>query len=272
MSAQPAGDGADRTVDYQRDFYDRHYAQRASILREQLDHALFADFHRRLAERILARRPAGSGTVRIVEQACGEGLLAAAFGDVCAAEGLELDYLGADVSAAAAEAASRALPAGRFEAGEAVAHMAGVAEGSADLIVAKNLLHHLVDPVALLEAGRRALAPGGRFVAVEPTRGSAQAWVFNLLAPRRERYWFVRGPQVVRGHFEAAGLRVVAEERFSFFPYELGFTIRPGLFRRALHPEAPRAARVGEVDDRLAERVPALANYRLWVAEEGTNR
>ena len=257
--------------DYQRTFYDRHYDRRGRILEAQIGHPAFADFHRRLAAAILDGAPPRSEPLRIVEEACGEGLLAAAVTAEASAGRLPIEYVGADVSASAVGLAAVAEPAARYDVGDASLHLASLPAGSADLVIAKNLLHHLDAPETVLAEARRALSPGGRVVVVEPTRGSLQAWVFNVLAPRRERHWFGRGASDLRQRASVAGLRVAEVRRFSFLPYELLFAIRFDVFRRAF-ASARVAAPAGRADDRLARLVPALANYWIWVleAEEAT--
>jgi SAM-dependent methyltransferase len=185
---------------------------------------------------------------------------------VAARRHLELDYTGSDISAGALELARSAVP-GEFVVGDAAEVAAGWAPASADVIVMKNLLHHLARPAVLLDHARRALAPGGRVVAVEVSRGSPWAWTFNLLAPRRERYFFVAGTARNRNAFTAAGLRVVAEDRFSLLPYELLFAIKYPVFRRLLPWTGATVDRVADVDQRLTRRAPALASYIIWVGE-----
>lgn len=267
--------------DYQRSFYDRHYAERASLVAEQVAHPMFADFYDRLSGRVLdlgtrggggggtpGGGPAGrAGAVRLLELGCGEGLLAASLHRVAAERGMEVSYTGSDLSPAALELVGSAVP-GRFVAGDATAVANGLAAASQDMVVVKNLLHHLARPAELLGAAGRALAPGGRLVAVEASRGSPQFWAVSLLAPRRERWFFVSGPARNRRAFAEAGLQLVAVERFSFLPYELAFAIRFDWFRRRRWLQGPAAVgRVAGADQWLADRLPALASYVVYVAE-----
>lgn len=251
---------------FQRAVYDRHYADRAGIAAAQVAHPLFAGFYDRLAGRLLAAGHAPSRhRVRVVELACGEGLLAAALHRVAARRGLVLDYTGSDLSAAAVEVGRRVVGAGRWVAGDAAEVARGLPAASADLVVAKNLLHHLPDPAPLLAAGAGLLAPGGRLVAAEATRGSPQAWLFSVLAPRRERYFFVAGRRRNRAAFARAGLRLDAVEPFSWLPFELAFATRFAWPRRLLGSAHPRLLdAVAGADDTLARQLPALASYLLW--------
>jgi len=252
--------------DFQRDYYDVHFNRRASAVRDQQAHPLFRSFNDRLAGEILdAAGVAISSTVRVFEPGCGEGLVGAALERVAAARGLGLAYTGADLSRSALDVA-RTSVAGEFLAGDAAETAAALAPGSQDVVVAKNLLHHLDDPARFLRAAAAALAPGGRVVAFEPRLGCPQFLLFNVLAARRERHYF-RGQGRNATAFEAAGLEVVDRRRFSWLPYELAFVIRPGLFRRMFGTANPTVIRkVSGADDRLAAILPWMACYEVWVA------
>jgi hypothetical protein len=108
---------------------------------------------------------------------------------------------------------------------------------------------------------------GGRVAAVEARLGCPQFWVFSLLAPRRERYFF-RGAGRNVDAFRDAGLRLLHAERFSWLPYELLFHIRFRIFRTLLGTDDPAAIRrVSRFDDRLAGALPWMASYVVYVAE-----
>ncbi len=264
----------DQDREYQRDFYDRHYARRAAAARDQHVHPLFRSFNERAAARVLGAiggggwgpgRPPGRPPA-VFEIGCGEGLLGSAIERLAAREGRALHYTGSDVSAAALDIA-RKVVSGELLVGDASQVAARLEPASQDLVVAKNLLHHLDDPASLLHTVRPLLAPGGRVVAFEPRLGCPQFLLFNVLAARRERHYFA-GQRRNRAAFAAAGYRVVACDLFSWLPYELAFVIRPGLFRRLLATSDPRTiARVSSADDRLTEAIPAMACYAVWTAE-----
>lgn len=252
-------------ADYQRAFYDAHFAKRADAVRDQLAHPLFRSFNDRVAELVLAE--AGGSRVRVYEPGCGEGLVASALARVAARRGIALAYTGADLSGAALALAATSVPGADLRVGDAAEVTAALDPGSQDLVVAKNLLHHLPDPAAFLHSAARALAPGGRVVALEPRLGCPQFLLFNVLAARRERHYFA-GQRRNRAAFGAAGYRVLRRLRFGWLPYELAFVIRPPVFRRLLSTGNPATiARVAALDDRLAAVLPALACYEVWVGQ-----
>jgi SAM-dependent methyltransferase len=273
-------------TDYQRAFYDAHFAKRAGAVRDQLAHPLFRSFNDRVAELVLASGPPprsqgrsgppprsqgrsgpAEGRVRVYEPGCGEGLVAAALARVAARRGVELVYTGADLSGAALDLAATSVPGADLRVGDAAEVTAALEPASQDVVVAKNLLHHLPDPAAFLRSAARALAPGGRVVAFEPRLGCPQFLLFNVLAPRRERHYF-EGQRRNRAAFDAAGYRVLRRQRFGWLPYELAFVIRPAVFRRLFSTGDPATiARVSALDDRLTAAVPALACYEVWVGQ-----
>jgi len=266
MTAEPVSE-AQR--EYQRAFYDRHFPKRAAAVRSQLAHPLFSSFNDRVAGLVLDAPGGGSPTpdrpVRVFEPGCGEGLLGAAFQREAARRGRTLAYTGADLSEGALGLARSAVD-GDLRLGDATEVTAALGAGSQDVIVAKNLLHHLDDPAAFLQEAARALAPGGRIVAFEPRLGCPQFLLFNVLAARRERHYF-RGQRRNAEAFATAGLRVLSCDRFSWLPYELAFVIRPEVFRRIFSTGDPaRIAGISALDDRLAAAVPWLACYAVWIA------
>lgn len=253
-------------VEYQREFYDRHFARRAAAVKEQLAHPLFCSFNDRLARRAfdLAGLRA-NGPARVLEVGCGEGLLADAIRRTADERGLALAYTGLDVSDSALELA-RPHVQGTLLCGDATEVVAGLATDSQDLVIAKNLLHHLDDPAAFLREAGRVTAPGGVIVAFEPNLGCPQFLLFNVLAFKRERYFF-NGQRRNRRAFADAGLAVTSAERFSWLPYELAFVIRYDWFRRLFSTDRPSVIdAVSRVDDRLTRWLSPLACYTVWGA------
>jgi SAM-dependent methyltransferase len=260
-------------TDYQRRAYESHFPKRAEAVRSQLAHPLFRSFNDRVAGRILdAAGAAGTGTphrgggpVRVFEPGCGEGLLASALERVAAQRGIDLSYIGADLSPAALDLARSAV-SGDLRVGDAAEVAAGLPEGSQDVVVAKNLLHHLPDPAGFLREVSRVLAPGGTVIAFEPRLGCPQFLLFNVLAARREAHYF-RGQRRNAAAFRDAGYRVLSCDLFSWLPYELAFVIRPDWFRRRFSTGDPKViARVSDIDDRLATALPWFACYAVWLA------
>lgn len=254
---------------FQQSYYDRHYPKRAAVVRDQLAHPLFRSFHDRLAGRLLdqAAPPArgGTGPLRVFEVGCGEGFLGSALRRQADARGIELAYAGADLSGAALELARPAL-GDDLTAGDAAEVAAGLPDGSRDLVIIKNLLHHLDDPAALLRESARIVGPSGRVAVIEARLGCPQFWVFTFLAPRRERYFF-KGARRNLDAIAAAGLRMTSRQRFSILPYELAFHIRFGIFRRLAGTDDARVIeRVSALDDRLSAALPWLASYVIWTA------
>jgi SAM-dependent methyltransferase len=131
-------------------------------------------------------RPA-AGT-RILDLGCGPG-------DVLA-HLPETDYLGIDHNPRYIEAARRRFGSrGRFRC-EDVAETVVREPASADIVMANALLHHLDDDVArrLLRQARRALKPGGRFVAFDGCFTPGQARAARVLL-RMDRGRHVRTPE-----------------------------------------------------------------------------
>ena len=256
--------------EYQAAYYNRHFPKRVSAVHQQLAHPLFRSFYDRLAGRALdAARPTDGGSTRVLEVGCGEGLLATAMHRVAATRGLQLSYTGADLSAAALELA-RPLVTGELLCGDATDMVACLAAATQDLVVVKNLLHHLDDPAALVRECVRVLAPGGRLVVVEACLGAPQFWVFTGLAPKREWYFFAGRARNLRALTDG-GAHIVHTERFSWLPYELAFAVRFDVLRRALGTDRPATIeRISALDDRLTRRLPALSSYIVWVCEAAT--
>jgi SAM-dependent methyltransferase len=252
----------------QQEFYDTHYAKRTAAVRQQLAHPLFRSYHDRLAVRILDLAPPRPDQpdrpYRVFEPGCGEGFVGAAICRMAAQRGIKVDYAGTDISASALELARPTL-GDDLIVGDAFEVTAGLPSASRDLVVMKNLLHHLDNPADLLREAGRVAGADGRVAVVEARLTSPPALVFNCLAPKREKYFFQGARRHLRA-FEDAGLRVTGYQRYSFFPYELLFHIRQGLFRRLLSTDNPRTIeRVSALDDRLAAVLAPISSYWVWV-------
>ncbi|HVF13333.1 MAG TPA: methyltransferase domain-containing protein [Acidimicrobiales bacterium] len=280
--------------DYQQSYYDRTYPRRAAAVRDQLAHPLFRSFNDRLAGHILDRvaatrssGPAGWGNsansangssahdpstngsrpapLRIFETACGEGFLGAALLRVAKERGIEIGYSGADLSEGAVEL-SRPTLGDDLVVGDAAEVTAKMETGAVDVLIAKNLLHHLETPTDLLREAGRVVGPSGRVVIVEARLGSPHFMLLGALAPRREKFYFF-GARRNQAAVAAAGLTILDRRRFSFLPYELFFQSRFGIMRKKFSTSDPRAiGRYTKLDDRLARALPWFASYWVWVA------
>jgi len=254
--------------EFQQTYYDRHYPKRVAAVRDQLKHPLFRSFYDRLAARLLdaiADLPLGEAGLRIFEVGCGEGFFGSAIKRTAEPRGLAIAYSGADLSQAALELAKPTL-GDDLTVGDATEVMAGLPAASRDLVIVKNLLHHLDDPASLLREAARVVGPDGRVAVIEARLGCPQFWVFSGLAPRRERYFFY-GARRNRAALKAAGFEMVHQQRYSVLPYELLFHIRFGIFRNLLSTDDPAfIRRVSDVDDRLTSTVPWITSYVIWIA------
>ena len=281
MAARGTPDVSSAHQEYQRTYYDRTYPSRMEAVRDQLAHPLFCSFQDRLAARILdlvapkasaAAAAAGPGSngsaatpVRIFETACGEGFLGAALRRMARLRGVEVHYAGTDLSEGALGLARQSV-GGDLTVGDAVEVTANMADGSADVVIIKNLLHHLEDPAGLLREAGRMVGPSGQVVIVEARLGAPPVTMLAMMAPRREKFfWF--GARRNRKAVAAAGLTLQHAERFSFLPYELFFQIRYPIMRRVFSTSNPRTIEwIADLDARLTEIAPAFAGYWIWVA------
>jgi SAM-dependent methyltransferase len=132
------------------------------------------------------------------------------------------DYTGIDVSPEAVEAArSRGHQVLLVDGDEPLPFD----EGNFDGVVLKDVLEHVVDPVALVREVRRVLRPDGRVFASSP---DAQRWVWDDYTHRRP---FTR--KSFRKLFEDQGLSV---ERLGYESVMPGIGILSGLTRRHQRP------------------------------------
>jgi ubiquinone/menaquinone biosynthesis C-methylase UbiE len=253
---------------WQQDHYDMHYPRHAPHVREQLVHPLFRSFNDRLAGLVLGLGAEHGGGLDVFEAGCGEGLLATSLQGVAAEQGRELRYTASDLSPAGLELAAETV-AGTFVAGDATEVAAGLPDDSFDVVIAKNLLHHIDDPAAFLREARRIVRPTGRIVIVEARLGYAPTFLACLLIPHQERYFFQGRRRNVRAA-DAAGLDLLAIRRFGWFPYELAFSTRFRTVRRAFRLRRPATIeRFWAADERLASAMPWFTAYELWALAPG---
>lgn len=256
--------------EYQLRHYETHYPRHAAAVRDQQKHPLFRAFNDRLAERVLDHGVPGGqlaqpGPLRLLEFGSGEGLLGAALCRVAAGRGLAVSYTGSDLSPSALELA-REFVEGEFVPGDAADVAASLPAASQDLVVVKNLLHHLDDPGGFLREVARVTLPGGRILIIEARRGCIPFLLVTFIFfNRRERHYFRGRDRNLVKPVAEAGLVVHHAERFSWFPFELAFAIRVNWFRRLFPTSNPRTLRrVAEVDDRLARLMPWSTCYEIW--------
>ena len=266
--------GQSDQVEYQRTYYDNHFPKRAAVVADQLAHPLFRNFYDRLARLVLDRGLPGDGTtpsptngrgLRLLEIGCGEGLLGSAIHRTAAERSIDLTYTGTDLSSAALDLA-RPSVSGQLLQGDATQVVAGLAAGSQDLAVVKNLLHHHDDPADLMRAAARAVGPTGKVVVIEACLGAPQFWVFTFLAPRREKHFF-KGRRRNIAAINDGGMRILATDFFSWLPFELAFAIRFDWFRKLLDTDDPaRLEKIGGIDDKLTAKMPWSSSYIVWTA------
>ena len=123
---------------------------------------------------------------RVLDLGCGPGELVPYFGDV--------RYVGVDVSPAYIErAAEQHGDRAQFLVGDATALDPALV--GFDAVIAFGVLHHIDDGgvARLFSSARRALAPGGRMVTVDPTRVPEQGRAARFVIDR-DRGQHVREP------------------------------------------------------------------------------
>ena len=107
---------------------------------------------------------------RMLELGCGSLPL------LLAISGRDFSYIGTDLSENGVRLAKRLAPRGRFLLSDASAP--GLSPGQFDIVVMKNLLHHVEHPADCLRAVKPLLAPGGSVVVLEP---NSRCLAANLL-------------------------------------------------------------------------------------------
>lgn len=154
----------------------------------------------------LLRELKPGGPLAALDVGAGEGHVVAAL----AAEGLSAS--GMDISETAAEAAALRHPGCRFVAHSAQDVPWPVAPGSLDLVVAFEVIEHLVEPRRLLAGAREALRPGGHVALTTPYHGRLKNLAIALVA--FDRHFAVDGYHV-RFFSDRALRRLLEEEGFA---------------------------------------------------------
>jgi SAM-dependent methyltransferase len=203
------------------------------------------------------------GPLRVVEPACGEGFLGAAIERTALRRGIDVAYTGSDLSEGAIELARGAV-SGTVMVGDATEVLDAMPARSQDVVVAKNLLHHIEDPERFVAAAARVVGPQGSVLIVEARLGCVQCFAISLLNIRRERYFF-RGRNRSLRALRHGGVHLVGSECFNVLPFEIAFHIRPAIFRRLFSTSNPATLdRVTRADQRLERLAPWMAHYYIW--------
>jgi 2-polyprenyl-3-methyl-5-hydroxy-6-metoxy-1,4-benzoquinol methylase len=124
----------------------------------------------------LLREQLGSEDRRILDAGCGSGMLVGELG----LEGFETT--GLDISQRAIELASQRYPSARFVRHSAEELPWPVETASQDIVVAFEIIEHLLRPRALIEGAREALRPGGHMALSTPYHGVLKNIVVSLVA------------------------------------------------------------------------------------------
>jgi 2-polyprenyl-6-hydroxyphenyl methylase/3-demethylubiquinone-9 3-methyltransferase len=124
----------------------------------------------------LLRKALGQEDHRILDVGCGSGALVGELGH----EGFET--IGFDISQRAIKLASQRHPSARFVRHSVEELPWPVQPASQDIVVAFEVLEHLLRPRALIEGARDALRPGGHIALSTPFHGVSKNVVVSLVA------------------------------------------------------------------------------------------
>ena len=153
---------------------------------------------------------------RVIDAGCGEGGIA----HFMAAKGASV--VGLDVKRPALEAARASASAGNETFIEAPAEDMPVEDGSQDIVLFNNSLHH-VAPAAMekaLEEGRRVLRPGGVLIVAEPRAAGSRYEVTRDIddeADLRTAAWNAVEKAASHGYTRERELEYIHERPFASF-------------------------------------------------------
>jgi 2-polyprenyl-3-methyl-5-hydroxy-6-metoxy-1,4-benzoquinol methylase len=170
--------------------------------------------------RILRQELARTKARRVIDVGCGMGGLVAAL----TADGL--DASGLDISSSAIEVATRAHPESTFTAHSLEDLPWPIEDGSVDVVVAFEVIEHLLRPRRLLEGAHAALRPGGHLAVTTPYHGLLKNLAVALLA--FERHFAVEGDHI--RFFTDRRLRRLLEETGFHLERVAHFGRCPGLW------------------------------------------
>jgi trans-aconitate methyltransferase len=143
---------------------------------------------------------------RILDVGCGDGVLTARIADAGA------NVIGIDSSAELLAAArARGLDVRAMD-GQSLTF-----DGEFDAVFSNAALHWMTDAAAVVEGVKRALKPGGRFVAEFGGHGNVAAIVTAMLAVAKARHgdarlampWYFPSPESYRALLQSRGFRVI---------------------------------------------------------------
>jgi SAM-dependent methyltransferase len=182
---------------------------------------------------------------RLLEIGCGEG------GNLYHLRGRGRLRVGVDFSRAKAGFAGRHSGAAALCAS---AEKLPFADASFDVILIRDLLHHVRDREGVLREARRVLVDGGRLTLVEPNIRSPLVRLQAALVPA-ERGARVSTDEKLRGELARAGLRLTDQRVCQ--PLPIG--------RILLHPKLPLRLPLAPLVERFDRAAARLVPRRAWL-------
>ena len=128
------------------------------------------------------------------------------------------------------------------------------ADGVFDVVLVRDLLHHVRDRVRVLKEAHRVLAAGGRLLLIEPNARSPLIWLQAALVPA-ERGVLQSVDARLREELSQAGFRVEAAEARQPFP----------LARVLMHPKLPLKMPMEGMLRRLDAAAERVVPRRAWM-------